>query len=287
MEKAEDYFEKVLNRNPKCAEAYLGFAMCDAKAHSPREMVFMKNWENKNYQKAKRFADSVLLETLKTLEKEAEEEEKAKIKAEKEAFTRLREKCALAQTLIAVGYKQMGLKPDGTVISTGSLRRDWEDVVAISIGCDWQLGLKSDGMVLSSKDGSCSVSDWKDIVAISAGRGHSLGLKSDGTVVAAGTNEHGECNVSSWMDIVSISAGDTHSLGLKSDGTVMAVGRKYGGQCDVNEWNDIVSISAGTYHSLGLKSDGTVVATGRNYDGICSFSKGEPGKLWIAAVLID
>jgi alpha-tubulin suppressor-like RCC1 family protein len=68
------------------------------------------------------------------------------------------------------------------------------------------------------------VSGWTDIVAISLGAEHIVGLRSDGTVVATGANGWGQCNVSGWTDIVSISAGAYNTMGLRSDGTVVAVG---------------------------------------------------------------
>jgi hypothetical protein len=68
------------------------------------------------------------------------------------------------------------------------------------------------------------VSEWSDIISISAGDFYTIGLKSDGTVVAAGHNAVGQCSVLNWNDIVAIDAGHYHTVGLKSDGTVDAVG---------------------------------------------------------------
>ena len=54
-------------------------------------------------------------------------------------------------------------------------------------------------MVVGSNDkGQCDVSKWKDIVAVSAGGEYTVGLKSDGTVVAAGKNDRGQCDVAGW-----------------------------------------------------------------------------------------
>ena len=81
------------------------------------------------------------------------------------------------------------------------------------------------------------MSEWKNIVAVSAGNSYTVGLKSDGTVVACGKNTYGECDVSEWQDIVAISAGDSHTVGLKKDGTVVAVGSNGYGECDVDKLN--------------------------------------------------
>lgn len=40
--------------------------------------------------------------------------------------------------------------------------------------------------------------NWKDIVLISAGNSYSLGLQSDGQVVAVGNNYYGQCDIEDW-----------------------------------------------------------------------------------------
>ena len=63
------------------------------------------------------------------------------------------------------------------------------------------VGLKSDGTVVSTGNnefGQCDVSSWTDTVSVSAGAGHTIGLKSDGTVVAVGYIDDGSCAVSGW-----------------------------------------------------------------------------------------
>ena len=78
-----------------------------------------------------------------------------------------------------------------------------------------------------------------DIVSISAGYDYTVGLKADGTVVATGDNGSGRCKESYWTDIVSIAAGGWHTVGLKTDGTVVATGSSVYGQCNVSDWTDI------------------------------------------------
>ena len=50
--------------------------------------------------------------------------------------------------------------------------------------------------------GIYDVDGWTDIVAISAGGYYAVGLKSDGTVVAVGMNDDGQCDVGGWRDIL-------------------------------------------------------------------------------------
>ena len=47
----------------------------------------------------------------------------------------------------------------------------------------------------------CAVSRWKDIVAVSAGQCYTLGLRSDGSVVATGLNTNGQCRVTGWRKV--------------------------------------------------------------------------------------
>ena len=268
---ARVHFDKVLDMNAECAEAYLGLAMAEERVCTLNVNVF--NLQNKNLLRAKQFADSEVMKKISELERNVKEEirrkealrlikereaeeqrrriEEERIRKEKEAeeakrqhiqkLAPIRERNKKASQMIAAGFSHtVGLKSNGTVVATRYIGK-------------YSLG-------------QCDVSGWTDIVAVSAGSSHNVGLKSDGTVVAVGENNEGQCNVSSWSDIVAVSAGDYHTVGLKSDGTVVAVGRNDHGQCYVSSWSDIVAVSAGDSHTKGLKSDGTVVAVGDNYD---------------------
>lgn len=227
-------------------------------------------------------------------EEKARREARARIEEEKQSgrLLSVRNKIApVANVLSTSPDAALGLKANGTVvgfIDTEEQDEDnwidfgqcnvaeWSDIVAVSIGQDHSLGLKSDGMVVAcglNYYGQCDVGKWTDIVAISAGSSYSLGLKSNGTVVACGLNNNGECDVAEWSDIVAVSASMHHSLGVKSDGTVVACGSNSSGECDVGKWRDIVAVSAGSSHSLGLKVDGTVVACGSNFTGQCDVAE--------------
>lgn len=94
--------------------------------------------------------------------------------------------------------------------------------MAISVNHDL-FGLKADGTVQMAKWGSYWSSkpeDWTDIVAVSIGGDHSVGLKSDGTVVAVGYGAAGG-KLEEWTNIVAVSAGTHYTIGLKPDGTVV------------------------------------------------------------------
>ena len=208
------------------------------------------------------------------------------------------------------------LRSDGTVKAIGENVygecnvENWTDIVAVSAGRQFSLGLKSNGTVAATganDDGQCNVSRWFDMVDISAGNSQSVGLRSDGTVVSANNDIYNEDEVNNWRDVVDVDArdiyavglkadgtvvknswlaadtscmegikqicsGTDHVVGLRADGTVVAVGGNENGECNVSEWKDIQAISACVYVTVGLKADGTVVATGYNGAGQCNVS---------------
>ncbi len=190
-----------------------------------------------------------------------------------------------------LGGIAIGLKDDGTVVSTGSYSVDlgnWSDIISISAGERYVIGLKSDGTVVGAGhdmgDGQLQISGWSSIVAIATGWRHTVGLDSDGCVHITGYRSSAqlaeiEKNQSEWSDIIAIAAGGGgsvgtgHTVGLRADGTVVAVGDNSLGQCNVSDWTNIVAIAAGDWHTVGLRSDGTVVSTRPNssiYSAACN-----------------
>lgn len=248
---AEEYFEKVLDIAPECADAYFGLAICSARVNDLEALVNANQWENKYYLKGKRFATAAQLYQVEQLEQtytrrvreEAERTRIAREKLEKEEHIAreenarklkpIRDRILKAACLIDAGPRHtVGVCADGRVIAVGA-----------------------------NAKGQCDVGDWRDIVAVAAGNDYTVGLKTDGTVVAVGNNEGGQCNVSDWQDIVSVSVEYWFTVGLKADGTVVAAGKGLRDLSGVSEWRDIVAVSAGTDHVVGLKSDGRVVST--------------------------
>ena len=122
-----------------------------------------------------------------------------------------------------------------------------------------------DGKVIAvgpNEEGQCNVGNWRDIVAISAGPFFTVGLQKNGRVVACGRNEYGQCNVASWRNIVAISAGARHTVGLKADGTLVAVGQNRNGECNIENWSNIIHIHAGYLCTFGIKKDHKVLVKG-------------------------
>ena len=297
---AKEFFDQVLNMDAECAEAYLGLAMVEEKVNILKDFIYKNNIDNKNYKKAKRFANNALIDKFTKLEKESEEEKlkkaedervkqeekrrrnEEKLKENAKRLEPIREKLKTFNNLINLNsVNTVCIRSDGTVLVTDRKKeamynfKKWNQIVAISSSSFHSVGVRKDGTVVAIGDneyGQCNVKDWTDIVAVSASDCHTVGLKKDGTVQAVGLSEQGECDVADWDNIVSVHATFANTFGLKSDGTVMVVGSNAFSQYNVKKWTDIIAISAGLAITIGLKKDGTVVAVGDNKYGQCNVS---------------
>lgn len=294
---AKVHFDKVLDIDAECAEAYLGLAMAEERICNLNVSVF--NLENKNFVRAKQFADKELLNKLSVFEKNVidernrKEKEAEEDKRRKEEERRRKEK-ERAEKIKSIFQKNKNLSIScssqttalltsaGTVIIEGNNdfgqcnSGSWREITKISASDNHTVGLQADGTVLSIGSNNydkLKTSGWKDIVAVSVGSNHTLGLKADGTVESVGYNGFGQCDTNYWNDITAISAGKEHSVAIKKDGTVVAIGLNNHGQCNVGLWKDIAIVSAGFYHTVGIKVDGTVTATGNNEYGQCNTDK--------------
>ena len=288
----EKLFNRALEINPECAEAYWGLFLLKNNYYSSKEALLEASTKtiekSVNYRHAREYAKGELAKLIFQIEARLKQENQEKVLASSMTSNRLnliRQRFAPASKMISAGsHHAIALKTDGTVIATqyiGDKRYnfgqcdvgDWTDVVMVTAGWEHTVGLKENGDVLAvgnKEHGRCDVGNWRNIVAIAAGAYHTVGLKADGTVVAVGSDDYGQCQVSAWRDIVAVSAGDSHTIGLKTDGTVVAVGNQLSGACKVEGWRNIVAIAASTHDSVGLKADGTVITVGRNISGKCN-----------------
>ena len=135
------------------------------------------------------------------------------------------------------GYTTMGLKADGTVVSTQSSNpcSDWTGIVAISDG----LGLYADGTVAVLPDHRCyqEISQWRDIVTLCEGE---TGIREDGTVLTVGGNYEGDLPIEGWTDMVYICSDIRHVIGLKKDGTLIGAGNNVSGRISgITKWDPI------------------------------------------------
>ena len=290
-ETAKGYFEKTLDANPECAEAYFGLAMCETQSKNMEELVQLHQWENKYYSRGKRFADSALKQQTENMEQAYIAELNRVLSAsERENLKQLRERTQMASSLLPAGvHHAAARKMDGTVVTIGRRRgyyetqeynaEEWTDIVDLCVGFECTVGLKADGTVVAKdRDNRLPhrVNSWKNIVAICTGYEFTIGLRADGQLVNEGAYTNGLRDVRNWENVTAIRAGGEkfreYVVGLKDDGTVVAAGENESGRCNVSDWSGITAISAGNKHTVGLKSDGSVVAVGENEHGQCDVS---------------
>ncbi len=183
------------------------------------------------------------------------------------------------KAIVAGDYYTLGLKANGTVVSSGKNESgqcdvgSWTDIISVAAGTNHTVGLRVDGTVVavgSNSNGKCDVGSWTDIISVAAGTNHTVGLRADGTVVAVGSSSYNQTDVGSWTGIVAIAAGSNTTVGLKGDGTLVAVGSN---SSWLSQWTDIVDIAISNNHIVGLKADGTVVAGGDNSYNKCNVGK--------------
>lgn len=97
-----------------------------------------------------------------------------------------------------------------------------KDVERYSIENGEYIILYKDGQIKSSQK---EAESWNNIIEVSAGDHFVLGLTEDGNVLAAGNNSDGQCEVSEWREVLHVYAGYNHSVALKKDGTYLVVGK--------------------------------------------------------------
>lgn len=107
---------------------------------------------------------------------------------------------------------------------------------------------------------------WSDIVQISANENQTVGLKCDGIVVSTSYDESYKSQQSKWADVNSILYSSSNVFGLKTDGTVIIVGYQ-SNYCDTSGWKDIIAIFPAHDNLLDL-ADGIVITTNQSYSGL-------------------
>ncbi len=130
------------------------------------------------------------------------------------------------------------------------------DLVQVSAGPTWAIGLKSDGTATcAGSTTACAVSKWNDLTMVAAGTSHSAGLKSDGTVVCSGSDT--ACSVSDWTNISKVYAGNEFTIGLTADKTLKVAGT-LSVSSQLESLTKVQSVSISDSYILVLFSNGTV-----------------------------
>ena len=267
-DKATEYFNKVLDLEPECAQAYIGLLCTELKCSKQEFLVqqAVPIHDNSNYKKALRFGNADVQEFLQSIST-AILGRIQEIHLEKEAMMQQKhlKPIAIGENIV------IGLQTAGTVITAGkngfeSNVSNLKDVISVSAETLKTIALRSDGTVVSigGRNGKEHlIDDWSNIVAISSEGFHTAALRKDGVVLDILTNifaSEDTQNIYDVTDTVAIAAGYEHTVCLQADGSALSVGKEK----EVFEWTDIVAVAAGYNYSVGLRRDGTVVATGQN-----------------------
>ncbi len=164
--------------------------------------------------------------------------------------------------LAADGDHVSAVTEDGKVLSlpagsAGTQTEKWTDIVSISVGPQYTVGLKSTGILVADGKGRvCEVEDYSDVIAAFSHQDQLACLKADGSM-------EGVSGVSEWQDVISVVFSANTICGLRTDGTVAVVNPEQASckfsQEDVEGWSDIVSLCLPNF-LYGLKADGTVTA---------------------------
>jgi len=142
------------------------------------------------------------------------------------------------------------------------------DLVAVSAGFYYNLGLKSDGTVISWGANAAAAqppADLTNAVAVAAASDFSLALRADGTVEIWGVNAPAFTSlVQSLKNVAALAVSPWNfSLVLFADGTVTGWGENGSGQTTIPAGlTNVVGVAVGAFHSLAAKGDGAVVAWG-------------------------
>ena len=162
----------------------------------------------------------------------------------------------------------VGLKNDGTVVTVSYVPPGYnpDEDFTKSKDNSWQIERNS------------KVEKWENIVSLTAGPGFVIGVKKDGTIISDGVMNN---EISEWENIVSISSCALYTVGLKENGTVVTTCQDEEIKKEIEGWEDIAYVSCGTYHydfwnysrsecyTVGIKKDGSIVCVG-NDSKLCS-----------------
>ncbi len=156
------------------------------------------------------------------------------------------------------GTFSMYLPSEGKLVTAGQNipNLDSKNLVQVSAGTSWAMGLRSDGTVTCSGAGNaCKVDSWKNIVMIAAGENHSVGLKSDGTVECNGSS--GACSVSDWENVAAVYAGNEITIGVTDKGKALVSGN-FSSADKIRSLSGIRSVDIGSNQIVVTGSDGSV-----------------------------
>ena len=295
-ESAIDYCNRILDIDPECASAYIDLLLSQHHARSSACLSISATalHADKNFNRAKEFAKGHEEDIVKSLEENAEKQDRAGDTLRKLLNPHRLPNVVKCQRhpLIIVPYdeKAYALTVDGRVLLAGKIAKwedsvtNWTDIVEITCGKRYVAGLRKDGTVkiASEIEGLFpNVASWYSIISIHSGETsmgceYLVGLCRNGSVVTDTIYAEANQAVDSWSQVASIWCKRGRTVGLCADGRVVATRAKpvstydkYLGESETTAWQHINLVACGLRHTVGIRNDGTVVAVGVNGDGRC------------------
>ena len=112
----------------------------------------------------------------------------------------------------------------GKLITSGDAPSvsDFDSLAAITTDGNTLVGLKKNGTVISSGSLPTEVGKWKNITDIAMSNTHYAGVKEDGSVVCVGS--YSGCKVEDWSDISKVYAGENYTIGINNNGRILVSG---------------------------------------------------------------
>ena len=284
---ADKYCERVLDIDPKCADAYLGKLMAELRVNKREKLkdCMFPFDRSSNYQKAIRFANDGL---------------KAEMTGYIAHINMRNENMQLegiyiqAKNAVAAASTEKAFKAAAKIFETIP---KYKDAATLSKECyeKAEIARKEAGkrancikkIAIVTSLAICAIVAFvivlNTVIIPPVKYNDAVALMDAGKIGEAAITfgkigsykDAKEQSGALWNQIAvrdTISAGAYHTVGLKADGTVVAVGDNSDGQCNVSGLKNIVAVSAGSGYTVGLRADGTVVAVGRNTVGACDVS---------------
>lgn len=300
---ADALFSRALESDSRYAPVYLGKFMASYKISKEEEIpetFLMRNLiiaDDKNFQKALRYADDSLRTRLNNYQKESTSKPVVSLRKDLEEIRSERSK--YKGRILATSHNTYALSVYGGVLAAGDNQEGqcntgrWREITAIDAGFCHVAGLKKDGTVVAVgaktdfiNDGQCNTENWSGIKSITAGGSWTIGVKQDGSIAVCGSAIHNKNDLGSgyWkgafknvvghvllpnsVEFERVFAASKDFYGLQKDKTVMA----YNTYSACRDWKNIVDIASSQNlpHVIGLRSDGTVAAYGENECGECN-----------------
>ena len=286
--KANEYFERALDENPKDGGAYLGKVLAAERVTGLEELKKkdIDPERNRDFSRAMQFSTGAQLEELQNtaevlrwrqlgkrligqIQKLHAQEKKKEVcmKYYQDACEYMEKgKYAVAARLYeeADGYLDSESKRAECLRRVEEQEAEERQRLLPILAEKRKKAALAMGLIAVAAEGH---SDPKELV---------VGVRTDGTVECVGNLGGASLKeiLSQWKDIAAVAANEKKVIGLTSHGSVVAAQRSYSDRWSlyrgpVSQWRDIKAIALGTLHVVGLKTDGTVVAAGEYKEGQC------------------